>query len=149
VSDTAQAERLAKVEARLDAVESRIDDLLDRLTERAEAQAEAIKKAENAQASYNIGHNDLTRKMEAQSRDQMPRLEVEGRLKAVEEKAESHLHALEERVGDLRTLFAAGGGVAQGGKALKEETRANLALLISVLSLVALLVFALLNYGKV
>jgi len=85
------------------------------------ASEKAIVKAEEAQRAYNTSHNDLAKKMEDQNKATMPRSETEARF-----------HSLEEKVNDLRTANAAVGGHAQGGQAVKDEGRANMAMLIAV-----------------
>jgi chromosome segregation ATPase len=79
-----------------------------------EASEKAIVKAEEAQKSYNQSHNDLARKMDDQSKATMPRSETEARF-----------HALEEKVNEVRNVVSAGTGVITGSRGVKEETRAN------------------------
>jgi len=50
------------------------------------ASEKAISKAESSQISYNLTHNDLTRKMDAQYKDTLQRTEAESKFKAIEEK---------------------------------------------------------------
>ena len=50
------------------------------------ASKEAITKAESNQTTYNATHNDLTRKMDAQYKDMLPRTEADSRFAAQEEK---------------------------------------------------------------
>ncbi len=52
------------------------------------AQKEAIQKAEAAQNSYNVGHNDLTRKMDSQYQQMLPRTEADNRFNSMSEKIE-------------------------------------------------------------
>lgn len=87
------------------------------------ASKEAIHEAKKAQDSYNTTHNDLVRKGEAQAARTMAREEIEARF-----------HSLDEKIGDMRDLLARGGGDLMGRRALKDDTRANLALLIAVLT---------------
>lgn len=84
------------------------------------ASEKAIVKAEEAQKSYNASHNDLARKMDDQSKATMPRAENESRLRS-----------LEEKINEVRNAFSAEGGVLVGSKATKDESRANLAILLS------------------
>jgi hypothetical protein len=57
------------------------------LTNAAFASSEkAIVKAEESQTVYNTGHNDLTRKMEGQYKEMIPRAEHEEVIKALENK---------------------------------------------------------------
>jgi hypothetical protein len=96
-----------------------------------EASEKAIVKAEEAQKAYNTSHNDLARKMDEQSKATMPRSETESRF-----------HSLEEKITEIRTTIGTGVGAMVGGKAVKDESRANLALGISVV-LFLLTLFAL------
>jgi chromosome segregation ATPase len=59
----------------------RVNELEKRLEDRFRAQERAIEKQEGAQAQYNQTHNDLLRKMDEQAKQQMPRQEIEARLK--------------------------------------------------------------------
>jgi len=52
------------------------------------ASEKAIAKAESSQLQYNATHNDLTRKMDAQYKEMLPRLESEGKFNAIAEKIE-------------------------------------------------------------
>ncbi len=52
------------------------------------ASKEAIYKAEQAQTAYNASHNDLTRKMDSQNREMLPRPEADSRFKAQDERIE-------------------------------------------------------------
>jgi hypothetical protein len=86
------------------------------------AQKESSLKTEDAQKQYNIGHNDLIRKMDQQNKDTIPRTETESRFKN-----------LEEKIAILTGSFSQGSGAAQGAKAVKDESRANLALGVSII----------------
>jgi hypothetical protein len=90
------------------------------------ASKEAILKAEEAQRAYNTSHNDLARKMDEQGKATMPRTETESRFRT-----------LEEKVNEVRTGVMVGGGTLQGARAVKDESRANIAVALSVLSLIA------------
>jgi len=61
----------------------------------------AITKSETSQTVYNANHNDLSRKMEAQYKEMLPRTE-----------AESKFRSLEEKIADLRESRSVG----QGGR---------------------------------
>lgn len=50
----------------------------------------AITKAEEAQKAYNVGHNDLARKMDDQYKLMLPRVEADTRDKNIEEKLAGH-----------------------------------------------------------
>jgi wobble nucleotide-excising tRNase len=52
------------------------------------ASKEAITKQEMAQASYNTTHNDLTRKMDAQYKEMIPRPEADSKFRSLDEKIE-------------------------------------------------------------
>ncbi len=69
------------------------------------ASEKAIVKAEDAQRAYNTSHNDLLRKQELL----VPRIEVENRFKAVEDKIaevrkadDALIRALDEKLGEIR-----------------------------------------------
>lgn len=87
------------------------------------AQKEAVVKAEDAQRAYNTAHNELARKMDEQNKATMPRLEIENRFKN-----------LEEKLAILTGSFSQGSGAAQGAKSVKEEGRANIAMIIAIIS---------------
>ena len=89
------------------------------------ASEKAIVKAEEAQKSYNQSHNDLARKMDEQGKATMPRPEVETRF-----------HSLEEKIGVIRDALAASGGVVLGGKAIKDDNRTNIGIIVAVVAVV-------------
>jgi ribonuclease D len=115
-------------EARRIAVDAALMAVKEQTKASFEASEKAIVKAEDAQRSYNQSHNDLARKMEDQNKATMPRPETEARF-----------HALEEKVNELRTAGATGGGVALGGKVVKDESRANLAAVVGLIALAVVL----------
>lgn len=88
------------------------------------ASKEAILKAEEAQRAYNTSHNDLARKMDEQNKGTMPRTETEARFRG-----------LEEKISDLRTALGIGGATAIGASKVKDESRANIAVVVSILGL--------------
>ncbi len=102
-----------------------------------EASEKAIVKAEEAQRAYNQSHNDLSRKLDDQNKATMPRPEVETRIAAVEEKINS-----------VRDIVTAGGGVLQGGRAAHDDTRANLAIVVSVIGVVVLIIVEISTHWK-
>jgi chromosome segregation ATPase len=102
-----------------------------------EASEKAIVKAEEAQKSYNQTHNDLSRKLDTQNKETMPRPEIEARFAS-----------LDEKLSELRNTVSAGGGIVQGGKAFKDESRANIAIVISAIGLLAVLIRWLLTAPK-
>ncbi len=67
------------------------------------ASEKAISKAEASQLQYNVGHNDLTRKMDMQYKEMLPRPEADNRFKAIEEK-----------LADLRESRSQSGGRGEG-----------------------------------
>lgn len=87
------------------------------------ASEKAIVKAEEAQRAYNVQHNDLARKMDEQNKATIPRIEAERRMQD-----------LEKSINDVRNTLSAGGGVSEGGRRLKDESRANIALGLSLLA---------------
>lgn len=50
------------------------------------ASEKAIAKAETSQIEYNRNHNDLSRKMEAQYKEMVPRIQVDEKFKVLDEK---------------------------------------------------------------
>lgn len=87
-----------------------------------DASEKAIVKAEEAQKSYNVAHNDLARKMDEQNKATMPRLESQQRFDNIA-----------KEVAELKALTAVSGGVIVGTKSVKDESRANVAILISII----------------
>jgi len=91
-----------------------------------EASEKAIVKAEEAQKSYNIAHNDLARKMDEQNKATMPRTETQQRFDSTA-----------KEISELKTVVAAmvasSTGLAVGGKAVKDEGRANLAIIVAII----------------
>lgn len=86
------AERDRRYEERFKAQEAAVAAALgaaDKLTTSAfAASKEAIIKAEASQATYNATHNDLTRKMDAQYKEMLPRPEADSKFRGIEEKIE-------------------------------------------------------------
>jgi len=99
-----------------------------------DASEKAIVKAEEAQKAYNQSHNDLARKMDDQSKATMPRTETESRFRS-----------LEEKINELKEFVARGGGEAHGVKAVKDESRANIAIVLSFLGMGIAVLLALLK----
>lgn len=83
----------------------------------------AIVKAEEAQKSYNTSHNDLARKMDEQNKATMPRMEIDSRFKN-----------LEEKIALLSGSFSAGSGMQVGARETKEDSRAAVSIVISIVS---------------
>ncbi len=93
------------------------------------ASREAILEAKKGQDAYNLTHNDLVRKMERQSSEMISRVDTELRFKAQDDK-----------IGEVRTLavsvkadMLAALALSQGSKAVKDESRANIALAVSLI----------------
>lgn len=115
--------------AKFDGIKETLNER-DRLyKERAEASEKAIVKAEDAQKAYNQNHNDLARKMDEQNKATIPRIEAAARFEQYA-----------KEITELKTAQATGGGATLGGKALKEESRANIAIVIAVISVIGSLV---------
>ena len=70
------------------------------------ASKEAIVKAETAQTTYNTSHNDLTRKMDEQYKQMMPRPESDAKFEARDEKIEE----LKKEISVLREARSKSGG---------------------------------------
>jgi hypothetical protein len=103
--------------------------------ERHTASEKAITKAEDAQKSYNATHNDLTRKMEAQTKDFVSRFEMTSMLKNIEERfahVDADIRSLRESRGERR-------GQDQGNEATIASGRANIAIVVSATSVLVLL----------
>jgi len=75
----------------------------------------AITKSETSQTVYNANHNDLSRKMEAQYKEMLPRSEADSKFKA-----------LDEKIADLRESRS----VTSGGEKGKSATWAVVVVLI-------------------
>jgi hypothetical protein len=108
-------------ESRRTAVDAALTAVKEQTKASFDASEKAIVKAEEAQRAYNLSHNDLARKMDEQNKATMPRTETESRFRAIEEK-----------ISELREERSGGHGHDQGGKSVKDETRANMALLVSI-----------------
>jgi hypothetical protein len=92
------------------------------------ASKEAILKAEEAQRAYNTSHNDLARKMDEQNKATMPRRETEERFRG-----------LEEKIHEIKTAFASGTSMNVGGREVKADARANIAIAVSVIGMLVTL----------
>lgn len=110
-------------DARRTAVDAALAAVKEQTKASFDASEKAIVKAEEAQKAYNTSHNDLARKMDDQSKATMPRTETENRFKAMEEK-----------IALLTGSFSMGSGMQTGAQAAKDDHRANLSILISVIS---------------
>jgi hypothetical protein len=99
------------------------------------ASEKAISKAEASQLQYNIGHNDLTRKMDAQYKEMLPRPEADSRFKSIEDK----LAELREAGSEVR---GRGGGAASLGGLILQV----LPIIISFFALVVVVMIATLKH---
>ena len=123
--DLQQARQL--IDAELRALRQHVDDN-DRLyNERAEAQREAILKAEKAQSEYNVRSNEFRGQLDDQAKTLMPRNEFNSVISNLEAK-------ITRNSDDIRFLREGGGG--QITKGVKDESRANIALLFSLVATV-------------
>ncbi len=102
-----------------------IHDLRVWTDERFTSSDKAIGKAEAAQAQYNSAHNDLTRKMDAQYKEMLPRPE-----------AESRFRALEEKLGELRESRHTIEGRSSGVNATSDIVGRVTVILISIAAVV-------------
>ena len=75
-----------RAEGDLRALQAALTSVKDQTSSSFAASKEAIVKAETNQTVYNATHNDLTRKMDAQYKEMIPRTEAESRFKTMEEK---------------------------------------------------------------
>jgi len=73
-------------DARRLAVEAALVAVKEQTKASFEASEKSVKKAEEAQNSYNASHNDLVRKMDEQQKATIPRAEADARFRGVEEK---------------------------------------------------------------
>lgn len=98
------------------------------------ASEQAITKAETAQVSYNLAHNDLTRKMERQYETMVPREMLASVIKGLEEKRDALIAGISDRHELVRAEVAG-----------LRESRAELAGKASQLSVVAVTVMGIIN----
>lgn len=111
-------------DARRTAVDAALAAVKEQTKASFDASEKAIVKAEEAQKSYNQSHNDLARKMDEQGKATMPRSETESRF-----------NAMEEKIGTLREQAGIFNGERRGGTILKDESRANLSLIVSIIGM--------------
>lgn len=112
-------------DARRTAVDAALAAVKEQTKASFEASEKAIVKAEEAQKSYNSSHNDLARKMDDQNKATMPRPETETRFQA-----------LEEKITSLRDAVSTITGGNRGGKDVRDDTKAMIAIAISFIVLV-------------
>lgn len=86
-----------------------------------DASEKAIVKAEEAQKSYNQTHNDLSRKLDEQNKNTIPRPE-----------AESRFNSLEEKIGALQRGMIEMTGVHRGGEIAWGYVIASIMVILSV-----------------
>ena len=90
---------------------------------------EAISEAKRGQEAYNASHNDLLRSMEKQAASMLS-------VAVANEK----FRVIEDRIDDLKERLSQAGGEEVGSKRVKDESRANLALVLSFVMLLLVLV---------
>jgi hypothetical protein len=104
----------------------------------------AVQKAEVATEKRFESVNEFRGTLDNQQRTLIPRSEVDVIKSSLEEKITQLTKTLDE----VRRGDALVGGLAQGGKAVKDESRANLAMLVSIaLFVIAILTFFLKTTG--
>lgn len=131
--DLNQANNL--VESKLNSLRTLIDER-DRLyAERAEAQREAILKAEKAQSEYNVRSNEFRGQLDDQAKLLISRTEASALVNNLNEKISRN----EEDIRILREWMSKDQGEGLQGKAVKDESRSNIALGVSVVVLLILL----------
>ncbi len=92
------------------------------------ASEQAITKAESAQHDYNLGHNDLLKKMDALTRDLESKTEAAAFRVALEGKIERAMQDIK----DLRESRKQGEGQREGVAGTRSDQTRNLTLLISL-----------------
>lgn len=123
------------IDAKLAALHMRMDER-DRLySERAESQREAILKAEKAQSEYNVRSNEFRGQLDDQAKTLMPRSEASALITNLNEK----IKRIDEDIRTLREWRSQDEGGGQGGKAMIDASRSNIALAISGIVLLILL----------
>lgn len=111
----------------------------------------AIRKAEESQQSYNAGHNDLSRKMEAQYALMVPKTEaqlkwdsaerdtseIHKELAIVRESTPKDINSLRfelmREISNLRESRSEGGGERSGARFAQEQTNRSTMILIALL----------------
>lgn len=100
------------------------------------ASKEAISKAEAAQTSYNASHNDLTRKMDGQYKEMMPRPEAQAVFHSQEEKIDD----IKKEVVSLKEYRSESGGRAIQSRDSREHNQWMIGAFIMTGSIVAALI---------
>ena len=98
------------------------------------ASKEGIVEAKKGQDAYNATHNDLLRKMDDQNKSTMSRSEIDARFHAVEEKINTLKDSVATVGSAVAAQIAAVTGAQAGGKSVKDESRSNVAILVSVVA---------------
>jgi len=98
------------------------------------ASEKAIVKAENAQSEYNVRSNEFRGQLDDQAKRLISRVEVEQIVKSQEEK----LQRLDTDLRDLRESRSEFRGGGQGRQSVKDESRANLAAIGTLLAIAGL-----------
>ena len=81
-------ERKSFIDERFNGVDRAIAGIKEATSLAFAGSEKAIVKSETSQREYNVGHNDLSRKMENQYKDMLPRQEAERMITAMSEKFE-------------------------------------------------------------
>jgi len=132
-------EKIEHLSTRLNSLDAKYNAAIESEERAREAQSksskEAIGKAEEAQRAYNIGHNDLSRKMDEQYKSMVPKPEFVLKNDAVEREIEDNRKQLEvmrellprevgllrielmKEIAGLRESRSEGGGKAAGVQA--------------------------------
>jgi predicted nucleic acid-binding Zn-ribbon protein len=134
-------------ESRKTAVDAALAAAKEQNKQTFESSEKAIVKAEEGQRSYNTNHNDLAHKMDEQNKATMPRTETEARFHAMEEKISTLRDSVAAVGSSIGTQVAALTGVQAGGKSMKDESRANIAIIIAFLGLALTLAMTLYRFG--
>lgn len=102
------------------------------------ASEKAIVKAEDAQKSYNAGHNDLSRKLETQTKESISRLEHTADLRRVDEK----LDEIKKELQNLRDARSIGAGKDEAHASTRLDVKWVIALALGLVGpLAAFLMF--------
>ena len=123
-------------EARQKAVDAALAAQKEQTASSFTASEKAIVKAEDAQKEYNARSNEFRGQLDDQARRLIPRTEVEARVKSREEKfARQDL--------DIRSLRESRSGETAGSQGrgdASDQTRANMAMAISVISVIGMII---------
>ena len=112
-----------------DAVQAALEAAKDQTAASFLASEKAIGKAEASQTAYNVGHNDLTRKMDAQYKEMLPRPEADSRFKSIEEK-----------LSELREYRSGAQGHSSGTRSIGDALATVVALIIAAGAVVVAIV---------